>query len=39
MTQTAKNYADALYDLARDEGLAEEILPQITGAADLLGEN
>ncbi len=39
MNQTAKNYADALYDLARDEGLAEEILPQITGAAGLLGEN
>ena len=39
MTQTAKNYADALYDLARDEALAEEILPQITGAAELLGEN
>lgn len=29
MTQTAKNYADALYELASDEGLAEEIYPQI----------
>ena len=39
MTQTAKNDADALYDLARDEGLADEILPQITGVAALLEEN
>ena len=39
MTQTAKNYADALYDLAWDEKLSEEILPQLRGIRDLLREN
>lgn len=39
MTQTAKNYADALYDLAWDEGLTDELLPQLKGVRDLLREN
>ena len=39
MTQTAKNYADALYDLAWAEKLSEEILPQLRGIRDLLREN
>lgn len=39
MTQTAKNYADALYDLAWDEQLSEELLPQLRGIRDLLREN
>ena len=39
MTQTAKNYADALYDLAWDEHLTEELLPQLRGIRDLLRQN
>lgn len=39
MTQTAKNYADALYELAADEGLAEEIYPQINEIGLLFHEN
>lgn len=39
MNQIAKNYADALYDLAWDEGLSEELLPQLRGIRDLLREN
>ncbi len=39
MTQTAKNYADALYDLAWDEQLSEELLPQLRGVRDLLRQN
>ena len=35
MTQIAKNYADALYDLAKDEALEEELLPQLSWTADL----
>ena len=31
MTQTAKIYGDALYELARDEGLSEAVLPQLSG--------
>lgn len=30
MTQTAKNYADALYELAADEGLAEQMQAQLS---------
>ena len=39
MTQTAKNYADALYDLAKDEGLEERILTELAGVDKLLSEN
>ena len=39
MTQTAKNYADALYELGWDEGLTDELLPQLKGIRDLLREN
>ena len=39
MTQTAKNYADALYELAWDEGLSEELLPQLKGVRDLFHQN
>jgi F-type H+-transporting ATPase subunit delta len=39
MTQTAKTYGDALYELARDEGLSEEILGELTMAAQLMNEN
>ena len=39
MTQTAKNYGNALYELARDEGLAEELLPQLVGVDALIAEN
>ena len=33
MTKTAKIYGDSLYDLAAEEKLTEEILPQILGTA------
>ncbi len=36
MTQIAKNYADALYELARDEGLDEQIYGQLSQVKDLL---
>lgn len=39
MTQTAQNYADALYDLARDEGLDEQLLRELTGVDGLFREN
>lgn len=39
MTQTAKNYADALYELAWDEGLTDELLPQLKGIRDLFHQN
>ena len=35
MTQTAKNYGDALYELCRDEGLTETVLPQIKAVCRL----
>ena len=35
MTQTAKNYADALFELARDESACEEILSQLKGVRDI----
>lgn len=39
MTQTAKNYGDALYELARDEGLAEQLFSQLAGVDALIAEN
>ena len=39
MTQIAKNYADALYELAVDEGLADQLLPQLDGVAGLVAGN
>ena len=38
MTPTAKNYGDALYELARDEGLSDELLPQLKSIRRLLQE-
>ena len=39
MTQTAKNYGDALYELARDEGLAERLLTELCGVDALISDN
>ncbi|MBQ6281021.1 MAG: ATP synthase F1 subunit delta [Oscillospiraceae bacterium] len=39
MTQIAKNYADALYELARDERLDEEIYGQLRAVRELLDTN
>ncbi len=39
MTETAKMYGGSLYGLAAEEGLENEILPQIEAAAGLLEEN
>lgn len=39
MTQIAKNYADALYELAWDEGLSDELLPQLKGVRDIFHAN
>ncbi len=39
MTQIAKNYADALYELARDEGLDEQIYAQLRELQALMEEN
>lgn len=39
MTQTAKIYGDALYDLARDEALSDQILPQLDTVVSLFAEN
>ena len=39
MTQIAKNYGDALYELACEEGLCEELLPQLKGVRDLFSQN
>ena len=39
MTSIAAEYASALYGLAEDEGLGEEIYPQVTLVQTLLGEN
>lgn len=39
MTQTAKNYADALYELAREEGLDEPIFDQLRELSALLEGN
>lgn len=39
MTKTAKTYGTALYELARDEGCAGELLEQLEAVAELLKEN
>lgn len=39
MTQIAKNYADALYELARDEGLDEALYEQLREIRELLDHN
>ena len=39
MTQTAKNYADALYELAQSEGLEEKLLPELSGVGQLFAQN
>lgn len=39
MTKTAKIYGDSLYDLAAEEKLTEEILPQMEQVAVLFKEN
>ena len=39
MTQIAKNYADALYELARDEGLDEALYKQLREIRELLDHN
>ena len=39
MTQAANTYAQALYDLAKDEGLAKEILEELTALKGIFSEN
>ena len=39
MTQTAKNYGDALYELARDENLCPQISTELSGVCRLFREN
>lgn len=39
MTQTAKNYGDAIYELARDEACSEQILHELKGVAELFAQN
>lgn len=39
MTHIAQNYGDALYDLARDEGVTEEIQNEVKGVLELFSEN
>ena len=39
MTKTAKIYGDSLYDLAAEEKLTEEILPQMEQVTALFKEN
>ena len=39
MTKTARTYGEALYELAKDEGLDQEILAQLEMAAELFEEN
>lgn len=36
MTQTAKTYADALYDLAKEEGLVETVQKDLTTVTELM---
>ena len=38
MTQAANTYAQALYDLAKDEGLAKTILEELTVLKDVFGD-
>lgn len=39
MTKTARTYGEALYELAREEGVDEEILAQMELAVELFAEN
>ena len=39
MTQAANTYAQALYDLARDEGLGKEILEELAALKGVFSEN
>ncbi len=39
MTQTAKIYGDALYDLARDEGLSEAMLPELDAIQEIFEQS
>ena len=39
MTQTARTYGAALYELARDEGLSDDIFAQLQMTAGLLRDN
>lgn len=39
MTKTARTYGEALYELAKDEGLEHEILAQLETVAGLFAEN
>lgn len=39
MTQTARTYGAALYELARDEGLCDDVFAQLQMAAGLLRDN
>lgn len=39
MTKTARTYGEALYELAKDEGLDHEILAQMETVVGLFGEN
>ena len=38
MTQTAKNYGNALYELARDEGLSEDIYAQFSQVTEIFSQ-
>ena len=39
MTQTAKNFGDALYELAKDEGLSDRLLEELKGVRDVFRAN
>lgn len=39
MTQIAKNYGDALYELAKDEGLTDRLLRELKGVRDVFHVN
>ena len=39
MTKTARTYGEALYELAREEGVDDEILAQLEMAVGLFAEN
>ena len=39
MTQTAKIYGDALYDLTRDEGLSEAMLPELDAIQEIFEQS
>ena len=39
MTQIAKNFGDALYELAKNEGLSDRLLEELKGVRDVFREN